>query len=114
MTDYEIGYGKPPKHSRFKKGVCPNPHGRGKRPSPVDEQVINSVLHAHVEFQEGGRTKTASRLEIEIKKLGAAAVRGDIESAAKLLNMYSHAKREGDTAPVVILITGGMPKDWEP
>jgi hypothetical protein len=25
MSDYDVGYGKPPKHSQFKKGVCPNP-----------------------------------------------------------------------------------------
>jgi hypothetical protein len=31
QSDYEAGYGKPPKHSRFKKGVCANPRGRGKR-----------------------------------------------------------------------------------
>ncbi len=28
--DYEIGYGKPPKHTRFKKGQCGNPKGRPK------------------------------------------------------------------------------------
>jgi hypothetical protein len=31
MSDYDVGYGRPPKHSQFKKGVCPNPRGRGKR-----------------------------------------------------------------------------------
>lgn len=110
MTDYEIGYGKPPKHSWFKKGVCPNPRGRGMRPPPTDEQVVRNVLYAQAEFQENGRAKKAPRLEIEIRKLGAAAIRGDIESAAKLLKMHSHARTEGDTAPVVIVITGGLPK----
>ena len=27
MSDYDVGYGKPPKHAQFKKGVCPNPMG---------------------------------------------------------------------------------------
>jgi hypothetical protein len=31
MSDYEIGYGKPPKHSQFEKGVRPNLRGRSKR-----------------------------------------------------------------------------------
>jgi hypothetical protein len=110
MTDYEVGYGKPPKHSRFKKGVCPNPRGRGRRPLSVDEQIVRNVLYARSEFRENGRIKKASRLEIEIRKLGAAAVQGDIGSAAKLLKMHSHAKREGDTAPITIVITGGLPK----
>ena len=110
MTDYEVGYGKPPKRSRFKKGVCPNPRGRGVRPPPEPEQIISKVLYARAEFRENGRTKKAPRLEIEIRKLGAAAVRGDIESAAKLLKMYSHAKAQGDTAPLIIVVTGGLPK----
>jgi hypothetical protein len=28
--EYEVGYGKPPKHSRFKKGKSGNPQGRSK------------------------------------------------------------------------------------
>lgn len=111
MTDYEIGYGKPPKLTRFKKGVCPNPFGRGKRSPSFDEQVVSDVLFEPAEFQENGRTKRAPRLEIEIRKLGAAAVRGDVESAAKLLKMHSHAKTNGDSTPLVIMITGGMPRD---
>ena len=29
-ADYEVGYGKPPKHTRFKKGQSGNPKGRPK------------------------------------------------------------------------------------
>ncbi len=28
MSGYEVGYGKPPQKSRFKKGVSANPKGR--------------------------------------------------------------------------------------
>jgi hypothetical protein len=27
----QVGYCKPPKEHQFKKGVCPNPGGRGKK-----------------------------------------------------------------------------------
>ncbi len=27
-ADYEVGYGKPPRHTRFKKGRSGNPRGR--------------------------------------------------------------------------------------
>jgi len=30
MAEYEVGYGKPPKHSQFKKGTSGNPRGRRK------------------------------------------------------------------------------------
>jgi hypothetical protein len=31
MTDYEVGYKKPPRHSQFKVGNHANPKGRGAR-----------------------------------------------------------------------------------
>ena len=45
MGNYKIGYGKPPKHSQFQKGVCPNPHGRGKRRGLEVDEIMNEVLH---------------------------------------------------------------------
>jgi hypothetical protein len=29
-SNYEIGYGKPPKHTQFKKGRSGNPNGRSR------------------------------------------------------------------------------------
>jgi hypothetical protein len=62
MIDYEIGYGKPPKHTRFKKGVCPNPRGRRKGKELPVKEIMNSVLNAPVEFRDQGKLKRASRL----------------------------------------------------
>ena len=36
MTDYEVGYKKPPRHSQFKAGNRANPKGRGKRKVPTE------------------------------------------------------------------------------
>jgi hypothetical protein len=54
MKSYEVGYGRPPTHSRFKKGVCPNPKGRGKRAPTEMADAIHSVLSEEVEFREKG------------------------------------------------------------
>ena len=53
MTDYEVGYGRPPIHTRFKKGVCPNPKGRGKRDSTEMVKTIRNVLSEEMEYREG-------------------------------------------------------------
>ena len=52
MTDYDVGYRKPPKHSQFKKGVSGNPRGRVKRGDPAMRDILDSVLNAKIAFRE--------------------------------------------------------------
>ena len=37
QTDYEVGYGKPPKHTQFPKGQSGNPKGRPKKRKTAKE-----------------------------------------------------------------------------
>ena len=111
MSEYEVGYGKPPKHSQFRKGVCPNPRGRGKRRELQVEEIMNSVLNAKMEFRDGGKCKKASRIELIVRRLVALATKGDIDAAAKLMTLRLHRKKFGDSAPMIIRITGGLPPE---
>ena len=47
MIEFEIGYKKPPLRTRFKKGVCANPKGRGAnkelRAGKIYDDVINGL-----------------------------------------------------------------------
>ena len=104
MTDYEVGYGRPPIHTRFKKGVCPNPKGRGKRDSTEMAKTIHNVLSEEVEYREGRQVRRGSRLEAIIRKLFSEAMRGEVSSAAALLKMREHAETHGDIGPIVIKI----------
>jgi hypothetical protein len=96
MSRYEVGYGKPPKHSQFKKGVCPNPQGRGKRAKPKLGDIVENVLNAEIKFKERGRTKKISRLEFALKTLVNSAIKGDPKSAAMILTMRAHARKHGN------------------
>jgi hypothetical protein len=69
MSDYDVGYGRPPKHSQFKKGVCPNPRGRGKRGDLQIGEIMKRVLNATTEFRDRGKVKKASRLELSVRRL---------------------------------------------
>ena len=109
MADYEIGYGKPPRHSQFKKGVCANPRGRPKRRDTQIGDVVRSFLSAKAQYREKGRTKKTSRLELAIKRHIAAALNGDVGSAAMLLKMREHAIRFGDTGPLIIQVANSLP-----
>jgi hypothetical protein len=66
MSGYKVGYGKPPKHSQFKKGVCPNRKGRGKRPKLKAGDIVENVLNAKIKFQQRGRTQKSTRLELAL------------------------------------------------
>ena len=113
MSGYKVGYGKPPKHSQFQKGICPNPKGRGGGRDFKLEDITNKVLHTPIAFRESGKVKKASRLELMVRRLAAQAVKGDVASAAQLLMLRVHAQKHGDTGPLVIKVTGGLPEDWE-
>ena len=109
MVDYEIGYGKPPRHSQFKNGVCANPRGRPKRRETEIGDIVRSFLSAKAQYREKGRTRKTSRLELAIKRHSAAALNGDVGSAAMPLKMRGHAIRLGDTGPLIIHIENALP-----
>jgi Family of unknown function (DUF5681) len=113
MSDYEVGYRKPPKHLRFKKGVSANPKGRPKRKAlaagEIAGQIINNVLNASAEYRERGRTKKAARLELTLKTHVQRALNGDVGSAEMLLKLRAHAQRFGDT-----LVHKIQMSDWLP
>jgi hypothetical protein len=110
MSDYEVGYGKPPKHSRFRKGVCANPRGRGKRRPFEAEEILKEVLFAEMDYKEGGNeTSLASRdRRPDARRKGG---QGDIASAVLLLKMRTHAKKHGDGGPIVIRIINALPNN---
>jgi Family of unknown function (DUF5681) len=113
MSDYEVGYRKPPKHSRFKKGVSANPKGRPKRKalaaSEIAGEIINNVLNSPAEYRERGRTKKAVRLELTLKTHVQRALNGDVRSAEMLLKLRAHAQRFGGT-----LVHKIQMSDWLP
>jgi Family of unknown function (DUF5681) len=109
MSNFEVGYGKPPKHSQFKKGICPNPSGRGKRRDLEVGEIMQKVLNAKTEFRDRGQVKKASRIELIIRRLAASATNGDINSAAILLKLRAHAEKNGDITPTVVRIFNALP-----
>ena len=113
MADYEVGYGKPPRHSQFKKGVCANPRGRPRRRDPPIGEVVHSFLSAQAQYREKGRTRTTSRLELAIKRHVTAALNGDVGSAAILLKMRAQAMKSGDEGPLIVTIVNS-PGPWDP
>ena len=109
MGDYEVGYRKPPEHSRFKSGVSANPRGRPKRKALAAGEIINNVLNAPAEYRDRGRTKTAARRELILRNYVRLALGGDVRSAEALLKLRAHAQRFGDAGIHTIQMSDWLP-----
>jgi len=106
MADYEVGYKKPPQRSQFKPGNRGNPYGRkGKAGQRNESKIVHDVMHAQVDFREGGKKKRARRIEIIIKELGAAALKGDVRAAEALLKIRAEFSDNRAIEPGLIRLT---------
>lgn len=83
-NDDRVGYGLPPKHSRFKKGQSGNPKGRPKRKKSFPA-LIKKELAQKITVKENGRTLQLSKQEAIAKTVVAKAVTGDIKSLQWLM-----------------------------
>ena len=109
MSDDDVGYGKPPKHSRFKPGNNANPKGRPKREPSVIAEIIDNVLSALAEYHERGRIKRARRRELTIKTHVKLALGGDLKSIETLLMLRVNAQISGDADVHRLDITDWLP-----
>ena len=64
--DDKIGYGRPPKHTRFKKGQSGNPGGRPRKGGTVKID-IEALLKQPVTVVQNGKPCTMSPKEVTIR-----------------------------------------------
>jgi hypothetical protein len=99
VADYEVGYGRPPKHSQFKAGKSGNKAGRPPKPKFDDVMdITRNALDATIDYREKGRVKTKTRSELGWKKIIDKAVHGDLRAIAtvlKILTAYTRAGQAG-------------------
>ena len=109
MTDYEIGYGRPPQSGKFKAGVSGNPKGRPRRkPLPIAD-TVEAVLSTPMKYRERGRTHTATRNEVNLKILVERAIKGDVAAADLVLRCRAHAQRHGEAGVERLTVTDWLP-----
>ncbi len=79
--DYEVGYGKPPKHSRFPPGQSGNPKGRrkGSRGLKSDLEAELNAVHTITNSKDGSKMKDRQQ-RLAIKTLCRRAALGDLKA----------------------------------
>ena len=74
--EYEIGYKKPPRQTRFKRGESGNPSGRPKGSKNL-ATLLEKELRQRVVVNENGRRRSITKQEAMIKHLVNKALSGD-------------------------------------
>jgi hypothetical protein len=95
--DYEVGYGKPPKHTQFKKGQTGNPRGRPKGARNLKAELAEELQEC-IQLKEAGVTLTVSKQRAMLKSLTARAVQGDTKAATLLANLILRLLDQDDGA----------------
>lgn len=99
MSDYEVGYGKPPKASQFRKGQSGNPKGRRPKEarSVTVRQIRRDVLRAletEMDATVPGQPGSKTVAELIIWKQIEQALKGDHRSAKLLLELRKEFTEE--------------------
>lgn len=82
--DYEVGYGRPPKHTQFRPGESGNRRGRpkGARALKIDLREALSGRHT---IQINGKPLRGNRQELMMLTLATRAASGDLKAQALLI-----------------------------
>lgn len=98
---YEVGYKKPPEHSRFKKGKSGNPQGRPKGSKGKlrgNERALSRYILSEagrrIIVQDGGKEVSMTMAQAIFRTVSVKAVKGNLSAAKLLLNMVNQADSE--------------------
>jgi hypothetical protein len=83
---YQVGYGRPPKHTQFQAGQSGNPIGRRKGVRNFTTDVVRT-LKVPVKVKESGRTRKISTQEGALMQLRQKALQGDARSLDSLITL---------------------------
>lgn len=87
---YEVGYGKPPRHSRFKPGQSGNPKGRPKGAKGLNT-MVRETLGSKIAVRTANGTKHISRIEAVLQKTVEQAMKGNPRAQLELMKLWRNA-----------------------
>jgi hypothetical protein len=93
--DYEIGHGRPPNATQWKKGQSPNPGGQPSCSVDVAE-TIDKLLLTAVRVTVNGKSKRVAALKVILEQLWNKAIAGDRRARAVFLRWLELAPQVAD------------------
>jgi hypothetical protein len=95
--DYEVGYGKPPSHTRFTKGRSGNPRGRPRGAKNLKTLLSEALNECVIVTENGGRRKVTKR-EAIITQLVNRSATADWRAIKILLELVREIEGQSEPA----------------
>lgn len=113
-TTYEVGYCRPPLHTRFKPGQSGNPSGRA-RGSQNFKTLFDKILNEQIPLIDGDRSRKVTKGEAIIRRLVLGALKGDSRSLLALFRLAEQTgqfddEREQLQTITRIIVDTGVPR----
>ncbi|MFC6637158.1 hypothetical protein GV827_16105 [Sulfitobacter sp. JBTF-M27] len=98
-NDERVGYGRPPKKHRFRKGQSGNPEGRPRGSRNFDTEILEALRNT-VRMKEQGKIRNVSSQKAILRRLIEKALNGDIRAIALVMSYAKQVsdEREGETS----------------
>jgi hypothetical protein len=97
QRDYAVGYGKPPRHSRFKRGQSGNPRGRAPGAKNL-KTLLSEALNEYVIVTENGGRRKVTKREAIIKQLVNQSAIADWRAIKILLDLLREIDGQSEPA----------------
>lgn len=86
--EYDVGFGKPPKYTRFKQGVSGNPKGRPKwKDQGMLTEMIGKELYRPVRINQNGETTSMPALQVALRRLVRMGAEGNAKAVEAMLKI---------------------------
>jgi hypothetical protein len=106
---YEVGRGRPPMHTRWKKGQCGNPGRIRNRIARPVVQMIDEFFAREIEIVEKGISRRVTNFEAIILQLWTKAMAGNSRAMRVLLKYKEFAATRGDLGGVEVEVLNERP-----
>ncbi|MGH9615100.1 MAG: DUF5681 domain-containing protein [Acidobacteriaceae bacterium] len=84
-SEFPVGYGKPPVHTRFQPGRSGNPAGRPKKKISTFPAAFERELNSRITINEGGKPRKITKRDAIVKQQTNKAIQGDAKATALVM-----------------------------